>query len=59
MQRQIVISEEEYIDVIMCLDGMDADLGSIANHSDDIEHVLKNVGYISKRLFELRKIFKE
>lgn len=58
MKRQIVINEEEYEDIISCLDCIDADLGSIVG-SDNLEYVLKNVKCISKDWSKLRKIFRE
>jgi ferredoxin-fold anticodon binding domain-containing protein len=36
-----IISEEDYSEVIEQLDLMDADLGSLLNHSNDEESVLK------------------
>jgi hypothetical protein len=58
LKTLIAISEEEYEDIIFCLNCMDADLGSIVG-SDDLEYVLKNVKCISKDWSKLRKIFME
>lgn len=59
MKTLIVITEEEYGIIQECLNDIDADVGSIINHPDEEENVLKNVGFINISLTKLNKIFKE
>jgi len=58
MFTQIVLTEEDYSEIISQLDSLDADLGSIVNSLDNQEKVMKMVREINRRLCMISKLLR-
>jgi len=55
MKSQYILTEEEYEEIIRIIDVMDADLGSLVGHMDDVAHVEKCAVSLSRALGRLGK----